>query len=264
MRAKKGRVAGKIALVVGAASGIGEATARLLAAEGASVLVADQDARGAAALAERLRAANTWAEWVQLDVGAEKDWVVAIARALEVHGALHVLVNSAGIAPTASLERLALDDWRRVMQVNLDGAFLGLKHALPAMRQSKGGSIVLVGSASGSKVTAGAAAYCTSKAAVKALVQVAALEGAKDKVRVNSVSPGGVKTPLWNKSDWWPNHVKTAGSEAKAWEALSQAVPLKRFAEPDEIAQTILYLASDAASFVTGTDLVIDGGFSIQ
>lgn len=261
----RGRVAGKVALVTGGASGIGKSAALLLAKEGARVAVADLDAAGAERAAREIDAAGGRALALTLDVTAEASWEKAMTAVLEAFGRLDVAVNNAGISAASPVAETTLAEWRRVLTVNLDGVFLGTKHAIVAMRRGSGGSIVNVSSASGVKASAGAGAYCAGKAAVIQLTRVAALEcaGRGDNIRVNSVLPAGVRTPLWEQMDFWKQLVAEQGSAEAAWKALAQTTPLKRFAAPEEIAQGILFLASDESSYMTGAELMLDGGYTV-
>jgi NAD(P)-dependent dehydrogenase (short-subunit alcohol dehydrogenase family) len=254
-----GRVAGKAALVTGAASGIGRATAILLARHGARVAVADLDDPGSSATVEAITSAGGTTFAQHLDVTSEADWQAATDAVVAGWGRLDVLVNCAGISVAAPVADTTLDEWRRVLAVNLDGVFLGTRAALRAMRATRRGSIVNVASVSGLKASPGASAYCASKAAVLHFTRTAALECANqgDNVRVNCVAPGAVKTPMWSKMPFWAD--VAAGP---AWNAPPDAAPLKRFAEPEEVARAILFLASDESSYVTGAALVIDGGYS--
>jgi 3(or 17)beta-hydroxysteroid dehydrogenase len=256
---RQGRIAGKSALVTGAASGIGRAAALLLASEGARVAVADLDELGASQTVEAITAAGGIAAVHQLDVTSEPHWHRALQRLEQEWGPLDVLVQSAGISFAKPITEMTVEEWRHVMAVNLDGIFLGTRAGIVAMQAHRRGSIINVASASGIKAAPGASAYCASKAAVIHFSKTAALECAQrgDRIRINTVSPGGVKTAMWNKMPSWP---EVAASEA--WNAPSDAVPLKRFADPNEIAQTILFLASDESSYITGADLVVDGGYT--
>jgi 3(or 17)beta-hydroxysteroid dehydrogenase len=257
-RAINGRVEGKVALVVGAASGIGRATATALSEQGALVWCADRDVEGAS-----VTAANFAGRSAGLDVTSEADWEAVVSAVLAVHRRLDVLVNSAGISFACPLTDMGLGDWRRVLAVNLDGVFLGTKHAVRTMRAT-GGSIVNVASTAGLKSTPGASAYATSKAAVCMFSRTAAKEciDAGLAIRVNTVCPGGVKTPLWRTMPFFQDLIAKTGSEDAAFQAMTAGQPMgSRFAEPEEIAAAILYLASDESRFVTGSDLVIDGGF---
>ncbi len=224
-----GSLAHKAALVTGAASGIGLATADLLEREGAHVYRADI-ASGAG---------------VHLDVTDEGSWVTALLQIPK----LDIFVHSAGIASVSLIEGCSFEDWRRVLAVNLDGAFLGLKHVLPMMRKNPGGgSVILIGSASGIKPAAGAAAYCSSKAALGMLAKCAALEAKDANVRVNWISPAGVVTPMWKDLPEVPDRSKH---------------PLHRMAFPDEVAEAILFLAGDGAAGITGTELRLDAGYTL-
>jgi 3(or 17)beta-hydroxysteroid dehydrogenase len=258
-----GRLKNKIALVTGAASGIGRATANLLAKEGASVVLADIAADAGQGVANEINRNGGKALFVRLDVTAEAAWDGCIGQVLEAFGKLDIAVNNAGIAASRSVADMTLAEWRRVMQVNLDGVFLGTKHAICAMRSGPGGSIINVASASGIKASSGASAYCASKAAVRMFSKTAALECAAAglKIRVNVVSPGGVKTPIWQKMDFWPGLVAQQGNEEAAWKALAGSTSDGFFA-PDEIAQAILFLASDESAYMNAGELVIDRGYT--
>jgi 3(or 17)beta-hydroxysteroid dehydrogenase len=258
------RVAGKVALVTGAASGIGRSTALLLAEQGAVVAVTDVDEVGARAVAALIADTGGQALALVLDVTSEAAWQAAVQAVLASRGRLDIAVNNAGLSAAAPVTDMTLAEWRRVMAVNLDGVFLGTKHAVLAMRQGSGGSIVNVSSASGIKASAGASAYCSSKAAVIQLTKTVALECAQhgDNVRVNAVLPAGVMTPLWEDMDFWKTLVAEHGGADAAWRALAQSTPLKRFARPEEIARGILFLASEESSYMTGAALVLDGGYT--
>lgn len=236
---------GRIALVTGAASGIGAATAALLSARGATVISTDRTLTGDGAL----------------DVTAERDWEATLARITARHGRLDILVHAAGISAGAPLADMSFDEWRRVLSVNLDGAFLAVKHGLRAMRPT-GGAIILVGSASGTRPAAGAAAYSASKAGLAMLMRTAAKEGRDltPLVRVNAVSPAGVRTPLWSSMPFFQELVRQTGSEDAAYAAMS-AQGGGTFLEPAEVAEAIAFLASDAAAHITGVDLPVDAGY---
>ena len=260
-----GRVAGKVALVTGAASGIGKATALALAREGAKIAVTDLNAAGARVTVNEIIANGGDAVAYSLDVTSETDWERALDNVLENWNKLDILVNNAGISFAKPVTEMTLSEWQRVMAVNLDGVFLGTKHGVRAMRKGAGGSIINVASASGLKASPGASAYCASKAAVRMFTKAAALECAQndDRIRVNTVFPSGVISPMWESMEFWQELKAKTGSEEAAWQVLSEGIPLKRFARAEEIAQAILYLATDEAGFVTGADFVIDGGFTL-
>jgi 3(or 17)beta-hydroxysteroid dehydrogenase len=257
------RVEGKVALVTGAASGIGRATAALLARHGASVLCADIAADGAEEVAAEIREAGGTASGCRLDVTSERDWDEAIEGARSSFGPLDILVNSAGISHGRPVAEMTLEEWRQVMAVNLDGIFLGTRQAVRAMRRDRrSGSIVNVSSASGLKASPGASAYCASKAAVCMFSKVIAKECIEDGIRINTVCPAGVRTPMWTAMPFFRDLIEKTGSEDEAFRAMAEGSLHGRFAEPGEIAQAILYLASDESLYVTGTDLVIDGGYT--
>jgi NAD(P)-dependent dehydrogenase (short-subunit alcohol dehydrogenase family) len=249
--------------VSGAASGIGRACALLLAREGAHVVATDLNSEGCEQVAREIRAHNGRADWRKLDVTSERDWQEVMAEILTV-GRLDVLVASAGISAAQPVDSMELEEWRRVMAINLDGCFLGIKHAVGAMRRGTGGSIILISSVAGLKAFAGNSAYGASKAGLRLLAKSAALECAQrgDNIRVNTVLPGGVETPMWRSMPFFQELVRQTGSEASAFQRLSEGPPLKRLAQPEEIASAVLYLASDESSYVTGSELVIDGGIS--
>jgi NAD(P)-dependent dehydrogenase (short-subunit alcohol dehydrogenase family) len=252
---------GRVALVTGAASGIGAAAASLLAEQGARTYRTDLTAGGSTDGSTATAASPSTT--LRLDVREEAEWEAAVARVLGSEGRLDILVHSAGIAAASPIDETTLDEWRRVMATNLDGSFLAIKHGIRAMRDA-GGAIVLVGSASGIRPSAGAAAYSTSKAAVGMLVRSAAKE-CREKgipVRVNAISPGGVKTPLWRSMPFFAELVKLHGSEKAAFEAM-EAHGGDRFAEPSQVAEAILFLASDASSHLTGVELLVDDGYTL-
>jgi len=254
------RIRNKAAIVTGAASGIGRATAELFAREGGRVLLTDVDPSG-----EKVaKSIGGEARFLRHDVTDETSWAGAVRAAVEAFGRLDILVNNAGISLAKPLGEMTLVDWRRLMAVNLDGVFLGTREAVRAMRPTGGGAIVNVSSASGLVGSPTASAYCASKGGVRLFTKAVALEVAGDGIRVNSVHPGGVKTPIWAKADFWPGLVAQSGSEDAAFQALAGAAPLGRLADPEEIAEAILYLASDASKFMTGSELVIDGGYTAR
>jgi len=250
-----GRLAGKVAFITGAASGIGQAIARRFVAEGARVALADIDEAGGAALAGELGAA---ALYLRHDVTEEANWIANLARAVAAFGRLDILVNNAGIGPAGTIEKTSLEEWRRVHAVNLDGVFLGCKHGIAPLREAGGGSIVNLSSVAGLLGTPTLAAYGSSKAAVRQLTKSVALHCAarRDAIRCNSIHPAFAATPM----------VERMIAESKAPErtraALAEQIPLGRLGEADEVAALALYLASDESRFVTGGEFVIDGGLA--
>ena len=237
---------GKVALVTGGASGIGRATATRLADAGFRVVVTDLDPAGG-----QVAGGIAGAVFVEHDVTKESSWERAIATVLDTHYRLDVLVNNAGISYVRAVTDTTLADWRALMAVNLDGVFLGTKHGVRAMRRNgDGGSIVNVSSAAGLVGLPFMSAYCASKGAVRLFTKAVALECAPEVIRVNSVHPGAVRTPIWAK----------VGVSPELEASVAAAAPLRRMAEPEEVADAIVYLASDASRYVTGSELVIDGG----
>ncbi|HEY0027983.1 MAG TPA: SDR family oxidoreductase [Allosphingosinicella sp.] len=242
-------------LITGAASGIGAATATELAAAGARKLILMDTSE------DRLRdfafSLPCERQVIIGDVTDEEVWTKA-----DLTGLTHAVVN-AGVGAGQPIDEMPFAEWRRIMSVNLDGAFLTLQAAMRAMK-GNGGSIVLTASAAGLKAEPGIAAYGASKAAVIHLARIAAKEGASSNIRVNAIAPGGVETPIWSNVPFFQNLVETMGSEEAAFRAVgSQATPMGRFAKPEEIASQIAFLLSDKSSFVTGTCLVVDGGYSL-
>ncbi|MDB5475528.1 MAG: short-chain dehydrogenase/reductase [Phenylobacterium sp.] len=257
-----GRVEGKVALVTGGASGIGRGCAERLAAEGAAVVITDlQDPKGAETV-QAITAAGGQARYLHHDVTDEDAWAAVIADIGGREGRLDILVNNAGIGLGGSVLEMSLADWRRQTAVNLDGVFLGTKHSIPLMRRSgDGGSIINMSSVAGLKGAPSLAGYCATKGGVRLFTKAVAMEcaGAKDGIRVNSVHPGIIETPIWLT-------VMPTGTNAPPdLDAVSQmAVPLGVKGVPQDIANGVLWLASDESRYVTGAELVIDGGLSVR
>ncbi|HEY8572207.1 glucose 1-dehydrogenase [Phenylobacterium sp.] len=256
-----GRVVGKVALVTGGASGIGRGCAERLAQEGATVVVTDlQDLKGDEALAA-IAAAGGRAEYLHHDVTDEAAWVQVIGEVKARHGRLDILVNNAGVGLAGPVLEMSLETWRRQTAVNLDGVFLGVKHAIPLMRQSGGGSIINMSSVAGLKGSPGLAGYCATKGGVRLFTKAVALEcaAAKDGIRVNSVHPGIIETPIWLTV------APTGTNEPPNLDAISEmVVPLGVKGVPLDIANGVLWLASDESRYVTGAELVIDGGLTLR
>ena len=250
------RLAGKVALISGAARGMGAAEARLFAREGARVVLGDVLAGEGKAVEAEIAAKGGQAAFVALDVTREEDWTRAVALAESRFGALHVLVNNAGIgSPSSRVEDTTREAWDRVMEVNATGVFLGTKAALPAMRRAGGGSIVNISSQLGLVGTEESTPqYTASKGAVRLLTKTTALQYAKEGIRVNSVHPGPIITPMTERRR----------ADPATYQRMLSRIPLGRYGEADDVAYAVLYLASDEASFVTGSEMVIDGGWTAQ
>lgn len=253
-----GQVSGKVALVTGGASGIGRATALTLGREGAAVMVTDLNQAGAEAVAAEIVAAGGKAQAMGQDTTDEDRWRAVIAGTESAFGRLDVLVNNAGIAIAGPIETFSLADWRKQQSVNVDGVFLGVKHAFPAMRRAGGGSIVNISSIAGLRGNrSGLGAYSATKGAVRLFTKTAALEGAKDNIRVNSVHPGIIETPIWDAILPSGEAGRNAGDLNERARA---AVPTGVLGQPQDIANGILFLASDQSSYMSGSELVIDAG----
>jgi NAD(P)-dependent dehydrogenase (short-subunit alcohol dehydrogenase family) len=261
------RVEGKVALVTGAANGIGRSAALVLAREGAKIAATDlQDEKGASLLRE-LSAMGCECEYYHHDVTREEDWQSVVAQTRARFGRLDVLVNNAGIGLSSSVVDMAFADWKRQMAVNLDGVFLGVKYSLPLMREGGGGSIINVSSIAGIKASPNLSGYCATKGGVRLFTKSVALEcaAARDGVRVNSLHPGITETAIWDTLIGTVEDGSNGGKErGPTLDKLTErAVPLGYKAAPDDIANGVLWLASDESRYVTGTELVIDGGRSI-
>jgi len=255
------RVEGKVAIVTGGASGIGKGCAELLAAEGATVVVTDIDESLGKATVDAIVAQAGKAEFIPHDVTDEAAWQNVVSQVVERHGGLHILVNNAGIGIGGSILDMTLDDWQRQQAINLDGVFLGVKHTIPAMRDSGSGSIINMSSVAGLKGAANLSAYNATKGGVRLFTKGVALECAQSRwpIRVNSVHPGVIDTPIWTKV----NPEMLDGDNAIDVEAMAElGVPTGKVGYPRDIANGVLFLASDDSSYITGTELVIDGGLS--
>jgi NAD(P)-dependent dehydrogenase (short-subunit alcohol dehydrogenase family) len=257
------QVQGKVALVTGAASGIGAACAEVLAREGADVLLTDIDTAAGEARAARINAAGGGrAHFMPQDVAEEARWPEVVAEAERRFGGLHILIANAGIGiMVPSVIDMTLEAWRRQMAINVDGVFLTVKHGIPAIRRAgKGGSVVMISSVAGLRGSAGLAGYSATKGAVRLFAKSVALEcaGARDGIRVNSVHPGIIATPIWEKIPAGMGGGRNAPLDPHAIAAAS--VPIGVASEAADIAAGVLWLASDASRHVTGSELVIDGG----
>src|SRR5580698_8885062 len=261
-----GQVQGKVALVTGGASGIGEAVSKLLAREGASVAVTDvDDLRGPGVVAS-IKKAGGEAIFIPQYVTSEARWVEVVSEVGKRFGRLDILVSNAGIAiAVPSITDMTLEDWRRQNAINLDGVFLSVKHCLPLMRKTsspdKGGSIIMMSSLAGLRGAPGLSAYSATKGGVRLFAKSIAMECATigDGIRVNSVHPGIIDTPIWGKI---PTEAAARAQNAPIdpEERAKLATPLARAGHAAEIAAGVLFLASDASGYMTGAELVIDGG----
>lgn len=254
------RLAGKVALITGASNGIkgevmgfGGATAWLFAREGAKVIQCDVNEQVGELSASQIRDSGLDALFVRLDVTSEEGWINAIQATLSRFGRLDILINNAGFGAGKGLEATTSEEWDAVMDVNAKAAFLGMKYALPEMRKIGGGAIVNMSSMHGIVGTSRSTAYSAAKAAIRNLTKTAAIQYAKENIRVNSIHPGNSLTPRLMAK--YPD-----GKYAEA----ENMVPMGRVGLAEEIAHGILFLASDESSFMTGAELVIDGGFLAQ
>ena len=249
------RLDDKVALISGVARGMGAAEARMFAREGARVVIGDiledEGRRVEAEINER----GAQSIFLRLDVTREVDWEQAVASAVSRFGKLDILVNNAAISINGDIESFSEEDWDRIMAINAKGVFLGTKHAIPAMKRAGGGSIINISSGAGIAPSPGtSAAYAATKGAVRIFSKATAVQYAGDKIRCNSVHPGPVDTPM----------LRVARPGASGMEDALERVPLGRVGTPEEIAYGVLYLASDESSYVTGSELVIDGGRTAQ
>ena len=252
-----GRLEGKTALVTGAASGIGLQTSIRLAEEGARVMMTDINLEEGRQQAEKLGANATF---LKLDITEEEEWISVLDETVKRFDRLDILVNSAGMVLIADVEQITLEDWRKVHAVNLDGTFLGCKHGVRVMKEFGAGSIINLSSVSGMIGGFNLAAYNSSKGAVRMLTKSVALHCARAGygIRCNSIHPTFIETPMLESM------IRDSPDPEKARQTLVRQVPLRRIGKPDDVANMIVYLASEESTFVTGTEMVIDGGVIAQ
>ncbi|MBP6766837.1 MAG: glucose 1-dehydrogenase [Reyranella sp.] len=255
------QVSGKVAIVTGGASGIGEACAETLAREGASVLITDIDDTLGKGVVERITKAGGKAHYMRHDVRDEAAWPGVIEEAEKRYGRLDIMVANAGIGIMSPIVTMTLADWQRQQAINLDGVFLSIKHSIPAMKRAGGGSIVLMSSVAGLRGAPGLAAYSATKGGVRLLAKSVALEHAADNIRCNSVHPGIIATPIWEKIPTGAEgNRRNAPIDPR--ERAAATVPLPRVGEARDIANGVLFLCTDAGNYITGQELVIDGGMT--
>lgn len=248
-----GRLDQKVAVITGAASGMGRGTAIRFAAEGASVVIADLNEEGGAAAVRECRENGGMAIFQKTDVAAESDVKALVARAVKEFGKLDIIYNNAGLAGAAGpIEGTPVEDWDRTFAVLTRGVFLGIKYAIPEMRKAGGGSIISTASIAGLSGGYGTHAYSAAKAAVVNLTRSVALEVAKHRIRVNCICPGGINTPIFNIFSDDPNQI----------EQMLAGCPLKRAGHPEDIANMALFLASDESEYITGQAMNVDGGLT--
>ena len=250
-----GRLDGKVALISGGARGQGATEARMLALEGASVVFGDILDDAGRQVEAQIRELGGEATYIHLDVTREEDWQAAVDTAVSAYGKLNVLVNNAGILIRKTLEETTSEDWDRIMSINAKGVFLGTRAAIPAMRAAGGGSIVNISSTAGLVSSpSGSASYTATKGAVRLLTKSTAVQYAKEGIRCNSVHPGPIETDM----------IQDSLNDPAAMAERMQRLPMGRVGKPEEVAYGVIYLASDESSFVTGSELVIDGGTTAQ
>lgn len=254
------RVKGKIALVTGAASGIGRAIAVLLAKEGAEVIVADLNEAAGREVADEINSDGGRAFFQMLNVTDESSWALASAAVIERCGRLEVLVNNAGVTERGNTEDITLSDWKAVIDVNLNGVFLGTQAAIEVMKGADGGSIINISSVEGMIGDADLSAYTASKGGVRSFTKSSALLCSREgyNIRINAINPGVIHTALLDA------HLENFEEPEPEYQRLASKHPIGFLGSPDDVAYGVLYLASDESRFVTGAELVIDGGYTAQ
>ncbi|GIO31425.1 MULTISPECIES: SDR family NAD(P)-dependent oxidoreductase [Paenibacillus] len=249
-----GRVSGKVAIVTGAAGGMGREDALLLAKEGAKVVVTDIQEEKVNEVVDQINQSGGEAIGFRHDVTSEEEWIRIIDETVEKWGKIDVLVNNAGISLAKSLVDTTAQDWDKVMSINLTGGFFGIKHVIPVMQKNGGGSIINISSIAGLTGSNGAGPYTASKGAVRLLTKAIAIDYGKDNIRCNSIHPGYIETPMTKDL--------LADDQMTKW--FLSNTPLARLGKAENIAAGVLFLASDESSFITGAELAIDGGVSAR
>jgi len=249
------RLEGKVALISGGARGMGAVEARMFAKEGAKVAIGDLLEDEGRKVVEQINEAGGQALFVRLDVTSESDWLKAVAATVGAFGKLDVLVNNAGIRAQGKVEDVTVEAWDQVMNVNAKGTFLGTKAAIPEMRRAGGGSIINISSQLGLVGTATSSPqYSASKGAIRLFTKATAIQYAKDAIRVNSVHPGPIATPM----------TEAGRADPQRYKMMVSGIPLGRYGESEDVAYGVVFLASNESSFITGSELVIDGGWTAQ
>lgn len=244
------RLQGKVAIITGAANGMGAAEARLFAKEGAKVVATDLNEEKLNEVVADVKAAGGEITGIKQNVASEEEWKAVVAKTVELYGKVDVLVNNAGVAMSKNFATMEMDEWNWVMDINLNGCVLGMKYAIPEMQKVGGGSVINISSIGGIVGMAGSSPYTAAKGALRSLSKSAAVEYGKDKIRVNSVHPGIIVTPM------------TAPSMEDAMPYYKMHTQLPYFGNPEDVAHGVVFLASDESRFMTGAELVIDGGWT--
>ena len=248
------RLKNKVAIITGAAKGQGEFEARLFANEGATVVLCDIDVEACGKAAEEISSSGGNAVAMTLNVASEPDWMGAIEQTLDFFGKLDILVNNAGIYSRVPIENTSVEEFDRILEVNLRGVFLGTKHAIPAMRTSGGGSIINISSTAGIVGNVGSGAYGASKGGVRSFTKYTAIQHASEGIRANSVHPGPIDTDM----------ISDNLSTAEGRKSTESRIPMGRVGSIEDVAMGVLFLATDESSYMTGSELVIDGGMTAQ
>jgi len=248
------RLKNKVAIITGAAKGQGEFEARLFASEGATVVLCDIDVEACGKTAEEISSSGGSAVSMTLDVTSEPNWIGVIEQTVEFFGKLDILVNNAGIYSRVPIENASVEEFDHILEVNLRGVFLGTKHAIPAMRTSGGGSIINISSTAGIVGNVGSGAYGASKGGVRSFTKYTAIQHASEGIRANSVHPGPIDTDM----------ISDNLSTAEGRKSTESRIPMGRVGSIEDVAMGVLFLATDESSYMTGSELVIDGGMTAQ
>ena len=248
------RLKNKVAIITGAAKGQGEFEARLCASEGATVVLCDIDVEACGKTAEEISSSGGSAVSMTLDVTSEPNWIGVIEQTVEFFGKLDILVNNAGIYSRVPIENASVEEFDHILEVNLRGVFLGTKHAIPAMRTSGGGSIINISSTAGIVGNVGSGAYGASKGGVRSFTKYTAIQHASEGIRANSVHPGPIDTDM----------ISDNLSTAEGRKSTESRIPMGRVGSIEDVAMGVLFLATDESSYMTGSELVIDGGMTAQ